>query len=132
MSGLIISLNIMYGLLAHFIGDYLFQNDFIANQKTKKTWPAVVHVLLYSIPFYFILGFSYALLFVIVTHFFIDRYRLAVYWIRLINWNWDKDIDNFGYKDDKPKWMSFWLMVIYDNIFHIIFNSIAIAYHFYL
>lgn len=117
-------MNLYWGLLAHLIGDYIIQNDYIANEKTKKTLPTLIHVCLYSLPFYFIVGCSWSLLIIAGTHFFIDRFRLAVYWIKLINWNWKSK--NFGFNDDKPLWMSFWLMIIYDNIFHIIFNSIAI------
>jgi hypothetical protein len=118
---------ILLGIVAHLIGDYILQNDYIANQKTKKTLPAIIHVLLYGIPFYFLVGFSYSLFFIITTHFLIDRFRLAVYWINLINWNWKSN--NFGFDDNKPIWMSVWLMIIYDNIFHIILNTIAIYYY---
>lgn len=115
---------IALGIIAHLIGDYILQNDYIANEKTKRTAPAIIHVLLYGIPFYFIVGLSYPLLFIILTHFFIDRFRLATYWIKLINWNFKSK--NFGFNDEKPLWMSVWLMIIYDNTFHIILNSFAI------
>lgn len=116
------------GIIAHLIGDYIFQNDWIANEKTKNTSVALLHVLLYSIPFYFLVGFSWELLIISGSHFFIDRFRLAVYWIKLINWNWSSK--NFGFKDDKPAWMSVWLMIIYDNAFHIIINTGAIWLHY--
>ena len=121
------TLLLFYGLVAHMIGDYIIQNDFIAIEKTKKTVYALIHVALYAIPFYFIVGFSYPLLLIIASHFFIDRFRLATYWIKLINWNWNSK--NFGFNKEKPMWMSVWLMIIYDNIFHIIINSIAIYWH---
>jgi predicted Kef-type K+ transport protein len=119
---------LIYGIIAHLIGDYILQNDYIANKKTKETIPALIHVSLYSIPFFFIVGFSYELLFIVSTHFFIDRFRLAIYWIKLINWNWNSK--NFGFDNEKPLWMSVWLMIIYDNTFHIIFNSLAIYHYF--
>ena len=119
---------LLLGLIAHLIGDYILQNDWIANEKTKRTIPALIHICLYGIPFYFLVGFSYSLLFIIGTHFFIDRFRLATYWIKLINWNFKSK--NFGFADDKPMWMSVWLMIIYDNTFHIIFNSSAIWYYY--
>ena len=120
---------LILSIIFHFIGDYLLQNDFIANQKTNKTFPALIHVTLYGIPFYFLIGFSYSLLFIVATHFFIDRFRLAVYWIKLINLNFDSN--NLGYDDNKPKWMSVWLMIIYDNVFHIVLNTIAIWLYYY-
>jgi hypothetical protein len=38
-------------LLAHLVGDYLLQSDWMANNKTKRSWPALVHALLYSLCF---------------------------------------------------------------------------------
>jgi len=121
-----VTTKILLGFLAHLAGDYIFQNDYIANEKTKRTIPALIHVFLYGIPFYFIVGFSYELLIIVVTHFFIDRFRLAVYWIKLINWNWNSK--NFGFSESKPLWMSVWLMIIYDNSFHILINTLTILY----
>lgn len=118
---------ITLGIGAHLIGDYLFQNDYLAREKTKKHIPALIHVLLYSIPFYFLLGISWSLFFITATHFFIDRYRLAIYWIKLINWNWKSD--NFGFSNDKPVWFSLWLLIIYDNSLHIIINTTAIYFY---
>jgi hypothetical protein len=117
---------IALGIVCHFIGDYLLQNDYIAKQKTESNIYALIHVILYGIPFYFLVGFSYYLLFIVLTHFFIDRFRLVIYWIKLINWNWKSK--NFGFSEDKPKWMSVWLMIIYDNTLHILLNSLAIYY----
>jgi hypothetical protein len=65
---------------------------------------------------------------VFATHFFIDRYRLAVYWIKLVNWNFQSS--NFGFPEDVPKFLSIWLMIIIDNIFHISINSLCIWAHF--
>jgi hypothetical protein len=117
------------GFLLHFVGDYLFQNDWMATEKTKNSGVALAHASIYSIPFYLLVP-SYWWLLIFVTHFLFDRYRLAQYWIRLVNWRWDGD--NFGFADDKPKWMSVWLMIIVDNTFHVIFNSAAIYFSFTL
>lgn len=38
-------------LLAHLFGDYILQSDWMANNKTKWSWPALVHALLYSLCF---------------------------------------------------------------------------------
>lgn len=121
-----IEASITLGLIAHLVGDYLLQNNYIANAKTTSTPYAILHVILYGIPFYLLLGFSYPLLFIIVTHFFIDRFRLAVYWIKFVNWNWKSN--NFGFPDTMPKWMSVWLVIIVDNVLHIVLNTGAIIY----
>lgn len=120
--------SLIIGFILHFIGDYLFQNDWMAVEKTKNSGVALAHASIYSMPFYFIVPSLWWLL-IFVTHFFIDRYRLAQYWIRFINWRWNGD--NFGFADDKPKFMSIWLLIIVDNTFHVIFNSLSIYLSFY-
>lgn len=111
------------GYVFHRVGDYLTQNDWMANEKTKRFLPALIHALIYSIPFIFLdLGFWWFGVF--VTHFLIDRYRLAVWWIKLVNWNWEST--NFGYDEQKPKWMSVWLMINVDNTWHLLINTFCI------
>lgn len=118
--------NLYFGLLFHFVGDYLLQNDWLANKKTQSHLPAFIHATIYSLPFILVVHNPYVwLCLVFMTHYFIDRFRLAVYWIKLVNWNWNSK--NFGYADDKPLWMSVWLMIIIDNTFHVLFNTLAIV-----
>ena len=119
--------SLIIGFILHLIGDYLFQNDWMAAEKTKNNGVALVHAGIYSMPF-FLLAPSFWWLLIFGTHFFIDRCRLVQCWIRLVNWKWDGD--NFGFSEDKPKWMSVWLLIIVDNTFHIIFNSTAICLSF--
>ena len=38
-------------LLAHAVGDYVLQSDWMANHKTSRPFVALVHALTYSIPF---------------------------------------------------------------------------------
>jgi hypothetical protein len=38
-------------ILAHLVGDYLIQSDWMANEKTKRWWPAIAHGLTYTIPY---------------------------------------------------------------------------------
>lgn len=115
--------SLIIGFILHLVGDYLFQNDWMAAEKTKNSGVAFAHASIYSMPFWIVCASGWWML-IFVTHFLIDRYRLAQYWIRLVNWRWDGD--NFGYAEDKPKWMSVWLLIIVDNTLHIIFNSTAI------
>jgi hypothetical protein len=41
----------MTQLLAHLFGDYILQSDWMAQNKTKRSWPAFVHALIYSLCF---------------------------------------------------------------------------------
>jgi hypothetical protein len=118
---------LILAFLFHLFGDYLIQNDWMAANKTKSSWAAFVHAITYSLPFLF-LAPSYWWLLIFGSHFLIDRFRLAVYWIKLVNWNWQSE--NFGYAKEKPVWMSVWLMIIIDNTFHLLFNAVAIYLHF--
>ena len=116
---------IALGFLFHLIGDYLLQNDWMATNKTKNTIVALIHASLYSFLFFFITDIEWFCV-LSVSHFFIDRFRLAQYWIMLVNWNWQSK--NFGYDNDKPLWMSVWLMIIIDNTIHLLINTICIYF----
>jgi hypothetical protein len=66
-------------LLAHAIGDYVLQSDWMALEKTKKNIAALAHALCYTLPFLFLTTSLPALGFIFSTHFLIDRWRLARY-----------------------------------------------------
>ncbi len=66
-------------LLAHAVGDYLLQSDWMAGEKTKKSVAALAHVATYFLPFLFLTRSLPALAVIISTHFIIDRWRLARY-----------------------------------------------------
>ena len=37
--------------LAHMVGDYVIQSDWMASEKTKRWWPAIAHGVSYGVPF---------------------------------------------------------------------------------
>lgn len=119
-------------LVAHAVGDYLLQSDWMANEKTKKSAAALAHVVTYSLPFV-LLGASWEALAVIAgSHFVIDRWRLARYVVWVKNWlgpnrPWSECAAT-GYPDDRPPWLSVWLMIIADNVLHVLCNGLALAY----
>jgi hypothetical protein len=117
----------MLQLLAHLIGDYLLQNDWMAANKRKGTFACAVHCWLYTLPFIFICNTTLLQSFVIYgSHFLIDRFGLAQYWVQLINWNWNSK--NFGFDNNKPQFLSIWLLIIVDNIFHVLCNYLTILF----
>jgi hypothetical protein len=69
-------------LVAHAIGDYVIQSDWMANEKTKSWLPAIAHGLTYMLPFLFLTTSWQALAFIAGTHIVIDHWRLA----RYVNW----------------------------------------------
>lgn len=122
-------------LVAHAIGDYILQSDWMATEKTKQTFAALAHALFYSLPFFFV-GASIGAIWVIVgTHFLIDRFRLARYlvwgknFIAPLGMNppW-KECALTGYPPDRPAWMTVWLLIIADNVLHVMCNAMAIRY----
>lgn len=70
-------------IMCHLIGDYVLQVDFIAKSKGDNLYHMFVHCALYCVPFYFIFGVSFKLLFLFVTHVIIDslkaRYKMIDY-----------------------------------------------------
>jgi len=118
----------MIQLLLHLWGDYITQNEWMANNKTSnsaKGWLAVfTHATVYSLPFLFIGSFT-SVFVIWITHLFIDKFRLALYLIKLKNWRWNT---SSGFNEATPLFLSIWLMIIIDNIIHITINYLSIMY----
>lgn len=158
-------------LVAHTVGDYVLQSDWMATTKTKKSAAAIAHALSYTICFLPLaaswadLGWDpktwlpqsvrwWAILVILVTHFIIDRWRLARYvcwaknflapkhievlypeghpeagktkeWIRNLPW---AECSGTGYDPGRPAWMSVWLMIIADNTMHVFCNAAALTW----
>lgn len=64
-------------IVAHLVGDYILQSEWMANTKTKSSVAAFAHAVTYAMPFLFLSTSWKALAFIVVTHFIIDRWRLA-------------------------------------------------------
>lgn len=123
-------------LIAHLLGDYALQSDWMAQEKTKRWGVAVVHAIVYSLPFLLLCTPSPAALAVMVlTHAAIDRLRLAKYVCygknflapRTFWYDW-KDCEATGYHKDRPLWLSVWLLIITDNAMHLLINHFALRY----
>ena len=142
----------MEQLIAHLWGDYILQSDWKANSKVNQSFACLCHVLLYGLPF-FIIGASWtALLVIVATHFFIDRFRLAKYvvfakqflcppnqwfckWTKTEN-EWEFVVSKYswenckatGYPSETPPFLSVWLLIIADNTLHLTINFLALKY----
>jgi hypothetical protein len=75
---------LIYLILCHLIGDYLFQTDFIAKTKGNNWYHMFVHCGLYIAPFAFFFGITWQLGVLFVAHMIIDplkaRYNKINYW----------------------------------------------------
>lgn len=134
-------------VIIHVCGDYILQSDWMASRKTNSSVAALAHAVTYMFPFLLITLNWKALVFICVTHFIIDRWRLIRYvcWIKNFlspkcivvvengsvrharNLPW-AECSATGYPPGKPPWMSVWLMIIADNCAHVILNGVAIKY----
>lgn len=125
-------------LVCHLIGDYVIQSDWMATEKTKRLWPAFVHAVSYSIPFWFIIDWDrqpWALFVIVLSHAVIDHWRLA----RHVCWGknlaspaafrhpWTECVGT-GYHRDRPAWLAVWLMIITDNVMHVLINAAALRW----
>lgn len=119
-------------LVAHAIGDYVLQSDWMANEKTKRSVAALAHVVTYAIPFLYLTLDVGVLAVIVGTHFVIDRWRLARYvcWVKnmLGSYHPWSECSGTGYHKDRPPWLAVWLMIIADNIMHVLCNAIALKY----
>lgn len=127
----------MEQLILHLIGDYLAQSDWMANNKTKASWPAAVHALIYSAPFWLLARFAprpyIAFAVILLTHFLIDRFRLArfaVFAKNFIGWPFPKweDCKATGYPSERPAWLAVWLLIVADNTLHLAINYAALRW----
>lgn len=115
-------------ILAHLVGDYILQSHWMAQEKTKQSLAAGVHAISYTLPFLFLTLNPAALAFICLTHFVIDRFRIARFVVWLKNGYAFRGVTptGTGYRDDVPAWLSIWLLIIADNTIHLICNGIAI------
>lgn len=122
----------MEQLILHLLGDYVTQSDWMAQNKAKHTWPAICHVVVYSLPF-LLIGSPLAVAAICVSHFLVDRFKLARYVAWAKNWlgpgyyPW-KECSETGFAPTMPVWMSFWLLVVVDNTIHLICNYCALRW----
>lgn len=140
----------MAQILSHLWGDYIFQSDWMALNKSKRSWPCLVHCLLYTACFLFVTRSVPALAVIFVTHFMIDRFGLARYLVWAKNHlgpvyrpGYD-ELDPVprgpqrydpwwmcsatGYSKDRPVWLTVWLLIVADNTLHLTINCVALRW----
>jgi Protein of unknown function (DUF3307) len=120
-------------LLLHLIGDYVTQTDWMARSKASTTFPALCHAVVYSLPFLLLSPSLAAIVVIAVSHFLIDRFRLARHLAfaknKLTGWHlrWE-DCRTTGYPPEVPLANAFWLMILLDNTMHLAINYAALRW----
>ncbi len=126
----------MNELLAHLIGDYVVQSEWMATEKTRRSVAALAHAISYTAVFFAVFGPRlWALVVIGATHFVIDRWRLARFLIRAKNMILAPPGGRpaalspaTGYPPETPPWMAVWLLIIVDNTMHLTINHLALGY----
>jgi hypothetical protein len=117
----------MEQLIAHMIGDYVIQNNWMAQNKLRSTPIAILHGLVYTLPFLLLTGSWLSLAIIASTHIVIDRFTLAKKWCQLANFNWQtKD----GFSPEAPDYLRVWVVILVDNTFHLAINYFALKSQF--
>lgn len=123
-------------LVAHAVGDYILQSDWMATEKTKKSVAALAHVVAYGLPFFLLRPSPMAYAVIVGTHFVIDRWRLARFVVffknAMGNFGPNRLLSDYqtptGYPVETPAWLAVWLFIIADNVMHVIINGLALRY----
>lgn len=106
-----------YLLIGHLIGDFLFQNSWMAQYKSTKWIPLLSHVSIYTLVVA-IFGFLSGGLSIVgigiifIGHILLDRKTFVAFWVNKIQMA----------KGPNSNWLS----IVTDQIFHIILLAIAI------
>ena len=110
----------MNWLIAHLVGDYLLQNDWMAIGKKKSSLPCFVHVALYTATVALFTRWPWwALAIVAATHFAQDRADLVLRWMRLA-----------GQRRFSEPPLAPWSVIVVDNVWHLVVLfglSVAVA-----
>lgn len=115
----------MEQLIAHLIGDFWLQNDWMAVNK-KKVFPiAILHSMIYTIPFILITRSILALAVICITHAIIDGTEIVKRLNQVKNGYY---LTDDGYKASRPDHIRHWLLIFQDNTLHLLINFLAITY----
>ena len=98
-------------IVGHLVGDYLLQNDWMALNKRKSSFPCAVHCVLWSMSVCLFAGWGGFVIPVVlfVTHFIQDRTNIIQWWMGVNNQK------QFASGPCSP-----WSIIVVDNVWHIV------------
>lgn len=105
----------MNWVLAHLVGDFILQNDWMSRNKKTNNIACTVHVITYLLPFLFTSISAWKLVLIGIEHFIQDRTTIV-----------EKFLLAVGKKDFTVPPLAPWSMIVVDTIFHILFISILL------
>lgn len=96
-------------LMAHLIGDYILQTDWMGQRKGQSWLICAIHCLLYSVAVAVCtMSLDWRILVVFIQHLAFDKNRIITKTL-LADWH-------FKWASDRER---MWLMFLYDNITHL-------------
>lgn len=99
-------------IVGHLVGDYLLQTDWMAQNKKLRSWPCVVHCVIWTASVCLFAGIGWqAAAFLFACHFAQDRTQLVRWWMTL---PW-KNQTGFMQSPLSP-----WSMIVVDNVWHVV------------
>ena len=112
-------------IVGHLVGDYLLQNDWMANNKKLKDGATAccVHAWLWTLAVCAFTGWwtwpCVSVLF--LTHFFQDRTQVIPWFMRTIGQNRFMKCDDFDLTDMRViPGLGPWSIIVVDNVWHIV------------
>jgi len=105
----------MHWIYAHLLGDYIFQNDWMALNKKQKTFPCLVHCFFYCLPFLFCNLIWWQILLIAIQHFIQDRTPMIIWLMKI------KGSEAFATGPCSP-----WSIIVTDNIIHILWIAFVV------
>lgn len=97
-------------LVGHLVGDYLAQNDWMAANKKKASFPCLVHCILWAASVCAFAGWGWPSFIVLfVFHFIQDRTNIVAWWMNFIGQG------GFATGICSP-----WSVIVVDNVWHVV------------
>lgn len=106
----------------------------MALNKKKNFKVSLLHSFVYTLPFLLLTRSFLALFVIFITHAIIDGTNIVNKLNQIKNWNfkdffiWGENKIFDGYEANRPPFLRVWLIIIQDNILHLIINYLAIKY----
>lgn len=123
-------------IVGHLVGDYLLQNDWMALNKKKVSFPCVIHCLLWTAAVCLFSGwYSWCVITALfITHFIQDRTNIIIWWMKIIGQSRFMKADELQLVINTPResivpilsgavlkpGLGPWSIIVVDNVFHIL------------
>lgn len=100
---------LILGIIGHLVGDYLLQTDWMAQNKKLRSWPCLVHCVIWTACVCIFAGWGWlAAAFLLACHFGQDRTHVVKWWMCLAS-------PGFTQPPLAP-----WSLIVVDNVWHIV------------